>query len=44
MKKDDLEAEAAEELRVEYGPEKPVAAGKNIAEPTVEEIKAKIAE
>lgn len=44
MKKDDIEAEAAEELRVEYGPEKPVAAGKNIAEPTVEEIKAKIAE
>lgn len=44
MKTVDIEAEAAEELRVEYGPEKPVAAGKNIAEPTDEEIKAKIAE
>ena len=44
MKTDDLEAEAAEEIRVEYGAEKTVAAGKNIAEPTVEEIKAKIAE
>ena len=44
MKKDDLDAEAAEEIRVEYGPEKTDAAGKTIPEPTVEEIKAKIAE
>lgn len=44
MKTDDRAAEAAEEIRVEYGAEKTVAAGKNIAEPTVEEIKAKIAE
>jgi len=44
MKTNDLEAEAAEEIRVVYGAEKAVAAGKNIPEPTVEEIKAKIAE
>jgi hypothetical protein len=40
----DIEAEAAEEIRVEYGAEKAVATGKTIAEPTDEEIKAKIAE
>lgn len=44
MKTDDRSAEAAEEIRVEYGAEETAAAGKNIAEPTVEEIKAKIAE
>ena len=44
MKTVDIEAEAAEETRVVYGAEKEVAAGKNIAEPTVEEIKSKIAE
>lgn len=44
MKKDDMEAEAAEETRVVYGAEKAVAGGKTIAEPTVEEIKARIAE
>lgn len=44
MKTDDRNAEAAEEIRVEYGAEETAAAGKNIAEPTVEEIKAKIAE
>ena len=44
MKTVDIEAEAAEETRVEYGAEKAVAEGKSIAEPTVEEIKAKIAE
>jgi hypothetical protein len=44
MKTDDLEEEAAEETRVVYGAEEAVAPGKNIAEPTVEEIKARIAE
>lgn len=44
MKTVDIEAEAAEETRVEYGAEKTVAEGKSIAEPTVEEIKARIAE
>lgn len=44
MKTVDIEAEAAEETRVEYGAEKAVAEGKSIAEPTVEEIKARIAE
>jgi len=36
-------AGAAEETRIEFGAEETVAAGKIIAEPTVEEIKAKIA-
>jgi hypothetical protein len=44
MKTEDRGAGAAEKVRIEYGAEKTVAAGKNIAEPTVEEIKAKIAE
>ena len=44
MKTVDIEAEAAEESRVVYGPEKAVTDGKPVAEPTVEEIKAKIAE
>lgn len=44
MKTEDLEVEAAAETRVEYGEEKATAAGKNIAELAVEEIKAKIAE
>lgn len=44
MKTVDIEAEAAEETRVVYGAEKAVADGKSIAEPTVEEIKARIAE
>ena len=36
-------AGAAEEIRIEFGAEETEAAGKIIAEPTVEEIKAKIA-
>jgi hypothetical protein len=44
MKTEDLEPEAAEESRIVYGAEKSDAAGKPIAEPTVEEIKARIAE
>jgi hypothetical protein len=44
VKTEDLEVEAAAETRVEYGEEKTTAAGKNIAELAVEEIKAKIAE
>ena len=44
MKTEDLEPEAAEEIRVVYGAEKADAAGKPIPEPTDEEIKAKIAE
>ena len=44
MKTVDIEAEAAEEKRVVYGAEKAVVAGNTIAEPTVEEIKARIAE
>jgi len=40
----DIEAEAAEETRVVYGPEKPVDDKKPAAEPAAEEIKAKIAE
>jgi hypothetical protein len=35
---------AAEETRIEFGAEEQTAAGEKIAEPTVEEIKAKIAE
>lgn len=44
MKADDMKAEAAEKIRVEYGPEKAVTDGKPIEEPTIEEIKARIAE
>ena len=46
MKTDDLETEAAGKIRIKYGAEETeaVEVGKNIAEPTVEEIKAKIAE
>jgi len=44
MKTDDIKAEAAGEIRVEYGTEKTADAVTNTAEPTVEEIKAGIAE
>jgi hypothetical protein len=44
MKTVDIEAEAAAEKRIVYGAETPVADKKLIAELTVEEIKAKIAE
>jgi hypothetical protein len=44
VKKDDIEAEAAKEIRVEYGAEKTTAAGMKIAETSVEEIKERIAQ
>jgi len=44
MKTDDPEPAAAEKVRTEFGEEKSAEAGKGAPEPTVEEIKARIAE
>ena len=43
MNTDDRGAEAAEKILIEFGAEETVAAGKDIAEPTVGEIQARIA-
>ena len=44
MKTDDPESQTAEKTRIEFGAEKTAEAGKGTPEPTVEEIKARIAE